>query len=315
MGERDPWTSVEVRSEGEGSGRWSAVIEDLWTVFNVPLGGLSAAVGARAMAAELAAHHGGRTAQRLRTLHCMFVAPVPCGEVVADVTLLRSGRTQSHARVDVHGAGQPAGLTALGAFGASRPGYAFAGLRPPPVPRPEDCPSFRDPPPPEVEWQPERTMALWEEVLEGRPADGLPPWDTTTPRTSSERSTWYRFDAPPPPRCDGVDPGPHELDPCGAVAVADLMLGGVDQRIGEGGPDWFGPSVDLTIHLVGPLRDGWLLSHNRTHVAADGYASVETALWGPAEHDGDLSLVAFATQQMYFHFPGGAPSPEALRIG
>ena len=113
---------------------------------------LAWAVAARAMAAEVAAHHGGRTEQRLRSLHCMFVAPVPSGEVEADVTLLRSGRTQSHARVDLHGAGASSGLIALGAFGAPRPGYRFAGLTPPPAPPPHECPSFRDPPPPESGW-------------------------------------------------------------------------------------------------------------------------------------------------------------------
>lgn len=313
MGERDPWASVEVRSDGDRPGRWTASIDDVWTAFNVPLGGLSAAVAARAMSVEVAAHHGGRTDQRLRSLHCMFVAPVPSGAVEADVTVLRSGRTQSHARVDLHGAGASAGLTAVGAFGAARPGYELVGLAPPVVPPPHECPSFRDPPPPESDWDPDHRLALWDDVIEGRAATGLPPWDPT-PRTEAESATWYRFDVPPPARCDGAVALEGELDPCAVLALAALMLGGLNHRLGPTEHEWFGPSVDLTVHLVGPLRPGWLLSHNAAHVAADGYASVETAIWGAGPTGDDLSLVAFATQQMYFWFPDGTPPPEALIV-
>jgi len=62
--------------------------------------------------------------------------------------------------------------------------------------------------------------------------------------------------------------------------------------------NWFGPSADFTIHLLGPARPGWLLAHNRARHAGDGYASVEMALWDPL----DRTLVAYATQVMFFAF-------------
>ena len=55
------------------------------------------------------------------------------------------------------------------------------------------------------------------------------------------------------------------------------------------------------MHLFKPAPPGWLLAHNRARWAGDGYASVEMALWDPT----DRSLVAYATQMMFFTFPEG----------
>jgi hypothetical protein len=66
---------------------------------------------------------------------------------------------------------------------------------------------------------------------------------------------------------------------------------------------WFGPSVDLTFHLPGNCRSGWVLAHNRARHAGDGYASIDMALWdcGPEGTD-PPRLVAYATQVMFFAF-------------
>jgi len=42
----------------------------VWVAAAVPLGGVSAAVAARAMIAELAARHPTSVDQRLRSIHC-----------------------------------------------------------------------------------------------------------------------------------------------------------------------------------------------------------------------------------------------------
>ncbi len=68
---------------------------------------------------------------------------------------------------------------------------------------------------------------------------------------------------------------------------------------------WFGPSVDLTLHILDSCRTEWVLAHNRARYAGDGYASVDMALWdcGP---DGIAAprLVAYATQLCFFTFAG-----------
>jgi hypothetical protein len=139
-------------------------------------------------------------------------------------------------------------------------------------------------------------------MLEGRPASGHPPWEDYTP-TTSDHSSWHRFDDPPllP---DG------SLDPLALVAIADTMPSSVSERMGLVEVPWLPPSADLTVHLLAEPRSEWILAHKRARWAGDGYASVEVALWDP---DPAIGLVAHATQVMLIIFPDGPP-PPALRV-
>jgi hypothetical protein len=69
---------------------------------------------------------------------------------------------------------------------------------------------------------------------------------------------------------------------------------------------WFAPSVDLTVHILGPCRSPWVLGHNTARFAGDGYVSADIALWdcGP-DGTGTPSLVAYATQLFFLTFPDG----------
>jgi acyl-CoA thioesterase len=142
-------------------------------------------------------------------------------------------------------------------------------------------------------------MPFWATLVEGRPALGHPPWEDYAP-TSAERAYWYRFDDPPR-RDDGT------LDPLGLVVLGDTMPGAVGERVGPTDRPWFGPSVDLTVHLLDDSRSEWVLAHNRARHAGDGYASADMALWDPGDGDGDARLVAYATQLLFFTFPQGSP--------
>jgi acyl-CoA thioesterase len=79
------------------------------------------------------------------------------------------------------------------------------------------------------------------------------------------------------------------------------MPGAVGQKLGDQGEPWFGPSVDLTVQVLNAATSGWLLGHNRSRHAGDGYASVDMALWDPRGAGGP-TLVAYATQLMFFAF-------------
>jgi len=267
-------------------GRYDAVIDPGWNLRPLPQGGIVTALALRAMGEEL-----GDPDESLRTLHTVFAGQVASGPVVIDVDVLRRGRSMSHLRAEVRNPDAPRGHLTTAVFGRSREGFAFTDLVRPEVRPPEACPSFRDPPPPEVDAFP--IMPFWERV-EGRPALGLPWWDET-PRTSSLQACWYRFDEPP-----FLDDG--ALDPLAVVVLADTMPGAVGQRVGRSERPWFGPSVDLTVHLLGAAREEWLLGVNRARHAGDGYASVEMALWSGDE------LVAYATQAMFFTFLEPPPS-------
>ncbi|HLN44059.1 MAG TPA: thioesterase family protein [Acidimicrobiales bacterium] len=268
-----------------GGGRYRAVVSDRWNAPVLPHGGIVTALALRAMAVEL-----GAPDQTLRSVTTVFAARVPPGPVDIDVTVLRNGRTMSQATATVRPTGHDSGHTAIAVFGGTRHGFEFTDVTCPEVVPPEECPSFRDPPPEGVTAFPH--TSFWDRV-ESRVAVGHAPWDEWEPSTS-ERVYWYRFDDPP---LD--DQG--EWDPLALVALCDTMPGAVGERLGPGLPMWFGPSADLTVHVLGRATSEWLLARNRARHAGDGYASVEMELWDPAR-----GIVAYATQMMFFSFPSGS---------
>jgi acyl-CoA thioesterase len=279
-----------------GEGRYTTDVDPRWNCPIVPQGGVMAAIAASAMAAELEV-----PGERLRSLTTVFAAQVPAGPVDVEVTVLRRGRTMSQASATVRAPGQPAGHTSVAVFGRDRGGFEFTDLAMPDVPGPADCPSFRDPPPPDADlgdWEARPPFAFWEHAAEGRATDlGHAPWDVYVP-TSSECAYWYRLDEPPM-----LDDG--TLDPLAVVALSDLMPSSIGERMGPGTREWHPPSADLTVHLLGEARSPWLLSHQRARRATEGYASIECALW-----DQGGELVAHAAQMMFLSFPGGPPTGD-----
>ena len=272
-----------------GEGRYRATIDEAWNLRPLPQGGIVTAVAVRAMEIELA-----HDEQRPRTLHTTFVGQVEHGPVDIEVEVLRRGRSMSQARASVVNPGAGAGHLTTCVFGAERRGFAFTDVRPPDVPPPLACPSYRDPVP--DEWV-EHTMPVpfWQQLVESRNAIGHPPWEDYLP-DRAERAMWYRFDDPPVL-------GDGRLDPLAVIVLADTMPGAVGERVGRQEAAWFAPSVDLTVHLLGDCRSTWLLAHNRARFAGDGYASAEATLWDCGEDfRGEPRLVAYATQVFLFSF-------------
>ena len=283
-------TAVERR--GPAKGAYRADIGEEWNCPIVPHGGLVTATTVRAMIEML-----GDADQTLRSVTTVFAAQVQPGPVEIDVTVLRRGRSISQLSATARTPGADAGHTTLAVFGRPRHGFEFTDATPPVVPPPGECPSFRDPPPPE--FADHRHMNFWDHI-EGRPAGGHAPWEPYVP-TSSERSAWYRFDEPPM-----LDDG--RLDPLAVVTLCDTMPGAVSERMGRHDQNWMPPSCDLTVHLLDDAHTEWVLAVNRARYAGDGYASTEMEIWDETcEH-----LIAFATQQMVFVFPDGPPPPEEL---
>jgi acyl-CoA thioesterase len=273
-----------------GEGRYAGEIDPVWNLRPLPQGGFVTALAARAMAAEL-----DNPDERLRVLHTTFAGQVAEGPVDIDVEVLRRGRSMSHLRAEVRNEGAVRGHLTIGAFGTRRQGFDFTDAVAPAVPPPEQCPSFRDPPPPEAADFPFTPMRFWEEVLEGRNALGHPPWESYVP-DRAERAQWFTFDQPP-----FLDDG--TIDPLALVVLCDVMPGAVGEKVGPTERQWFAPSVDLTVHLLGECRTPVLLGHSHARFAGDGYASAEMHLWdcGPEGRDAPR-LVAYATQLFLFSF-------------
>ena len=268
----------------QGPGRYRALLDHSWDLVPLPQGGLIVSFGLRAAQAEVAVPE-----QELRTCTTVFAGQVTAGELDIEVTVLRRGRSATQVSTTVRNPGAAAGATTLAVFGSRRRGPTFVDVRPPEVPPPDRCRSFRDPPPPGVE--PFEPRPFWTRV-EARAALGHAPWEDYRP-IGSDVATWLRFDDPPV-----MDDG--SLDPLGVLTLADRMPGAVGERMGPGGEPWFAPSADLTVHLFEPATTEWLLAHDRARWADDGWASAESTLW-----DERGGLVAYATQMMIFtYLPG-----------
>ena len=278
------WDDLDLIEVDEG--RFTTTISDAWMLAVAPQGGIVAAIAVRAMQQVL-----DHSEQTLRTLSAMFVGVVQCGPVEVDVQVLRRGRSMSQLTATVRNPGAAAGLTAIAAFGAPRRGFEFTDLAMPDVPGPEGIRSFRDGLPEGVEFEFDRPpMPFWQEVIEGRPVIGRPPWEPHDPDAAAEVASWVRIDHPPM----GSD---GNLDLAAAIVVCDTMPGSVGQKLGPDSGQWFAPSVDYTLHVFRPIPKGWLLQHGRARHAGDGYASVDMALWDEAGQ-----LLAYATQVMLFTF-------------
>jgi acyl-coenzyme A thioesterase PaaI-like protein len=280
------WADLAVEADPSEPGRFTATIADRWMLVVVPQGGAVALLAARAMGAFL-----GDATQSLRSMSVVFAGQVAGGPVEIEVQALRRGRSMSQLQATVRNPGAAAGLTAIAVFGAPRRGFDFTELEMPSVPGPDGLRSYRDPVPEGVDFEFDGPpMPFWEEILECRPADRLPPWEPWVPGPA-ECTCWYRLDDPPL-----LDDG--RLDPLAAIVLCDTMPGAVGEKVGPSSGGWFGPSADFTIHMLGDASPGWLLAHNRARHAGDGYASVEMMLWDPVAR----TLVASATQVMFFAF-------------
>jgi acyl-CoA thioesterase len=279
--------TTSVRPTGS-EGSYEGTIDESWNLRPLPQGGIVTALALRAMSDTL-----DDPTQRLRTLHTAFIAQVAAGDVSIQVDLLRRGRTMSHLRAEVANLGAKRGHLTTGVFGSTREGFAFTDLAPPEnIPPPEDSPSYRDPVPDGVDFEP---MPFWEQRVEGRRALGH-RWDEDWVPDRAESATWYRFDDPPflP---DGT------IDPPSLVVLIDTMPGAIGEKIGRQDRPWFAPSVDLTVHLLDDCRSPWVLAHNRARHAGDGYASADMALWDFGANQADPPrLVAYATQVSLFTF-------------
>jgi acyl-CoA thioesterase len=271
----------DVVVEESGNGGYRAHLSNDWDVVALPHGGVVTSFALRAAGQEIA-----DTTHLLRSSTTVFAGQVAAGDLEIEVQVLRHGRSASQLVSTVRNQGASAGATVVAVFGSQRRGPTFVDARPPEVPPPNECRSYRDPPPPGVE--PFDPLPFWTRV-EGRAALGHDPWEDYQP-TGSDVGTWLRFDEPPR-LTDG------SLDPLGVLTLADRMPGSVGERIGNEGPQWFAPSADLTVHQFEPLTTDWVLAHDRARWADDGWASAESYLWSE-----DGVLVAYATQMMLFTY-------------
>jgi len=262
-------------------GRYLANLDHSWDLVSLPQGGIVASFALRAAAMEV-----GDPAMALRTSTSVFAGQVSAGELEIEVDVLRRGRSAVQLVSTVKNRGAAAGTTVICVFGAARRGPSFTDITAPDVPGPQESRQLRDEAP--EDFQRYEIWPFWTRI-ESRFALGHAEWEDYVPE-SSDVATWLRFvDAPR--LADG------QLDPLALLTLADRMPGSIGEKTGRGGPRWFAPSADLTVHLLEPLQSEWVLAHDTARWADDGWASAESRLF-----DEQGVLVAYATQMMLFTY-------------
>ena len=164
-------------------------------------------------------------------------------------------------------------LTVNAALGDPQPMTNYVWVRPPAVPRPEDCPT---------RWLPvEATNSILDRV-EVRVAAGriLSELDGTPGERTS--ALWARV--------------PGHLSPsAGTLAIfGDYVSGGASQPLGR---PTMGRSLDNTIRMVQLEPTEWVLCDIRMHAAVQGYAQGVAFLWSESG-----TLLATASQSFGLRF-------------
>jgi acyl-CoA thioesterase len=259
--------------------RWHAQLDPGWDTPGGVHGGVLLATGVRAAMAGAA-----RADLTLRVAHAVFLAP-PSHDLFFDVTILRAGRGSAHVRaLGTCARERHPAIDVTLVLTADRESPSRVDGAVPEVPPPHElvsteggpmtgAPGLQTPPP------------LFDH-LEVRTAMGRPPWvDGWSPAQGSRHARWARY-VRPPTLADG------RYDPLALLPLADLPGPSIWQQFGPDEPMLFFMSLDLSLNLLEPVLDEWILADIRSRRLGEGHALVETDLWSAGR------LVATSAQTM-----------------
>jgi acyl-CoA thioesterase len=246
---------TEVIATDEG---WSGTIQPGWRIGPNPNGGYLLALVLRALQSVT-----GRPDPLSVTAY--YLSPPTIGPVSVQTEAVKSGRTLATAAGRLIQDGRER-VRVVAAFGDldSMTGPTHLTLRPPVIDPPERCitlaesPAFRDHRPPEFG---DRVEMLF------------PPGAAWMRAEESAYDGWIRFR-------DGRQPDVISL-PLFADAFPPPVVGIV--------PAGWVPTIELTVHVRGRPRPGWLLGSFRTQALVDGLMETDCELW---DESGQLVVMA-----------------------
>jgi acyl-CoA thioesterase len=265
-------------------GRYRGSIADAWRI-RYAFGGVTMTAGLRAMQQRL-----DRPELSLVTANAIYCAPIPCGPITADVTVLRSGRRAAQVACDLRvGDSEEIALRTHGVFGiAHESSQSFVDCEfPSDVAMPDACP----PPPPRSADDPWPQINFHEQT-DWRPAiprhweQAPDAWEPGPARFAA----WTRLHVEPR-LADG------SYDPIALAVPADSIGGAIGAKLGPSSERWMSLSLEIGLRIIQPprTRPAWILQEMRCWQAGDGYATGPTHLW---DTDGNLLAIAQQTAQL-----------------
>lgn len=267
-----------------GFRRWRAQLPESWDVPNGVHGGMLAATALRGARSALDLLDAAGPDQAIRTTQVSFLARPTSHQLELTTSVLRSGGTTSHVEVEVHSDGVHV-LSLRTLFARTRtPAGGWNETPHPDVSPPDDSDETGGHEQALRQW-PSAPPALFGH-LDLRPAMGVLPWEPGwQPGAPARFARWVRY-REAPVGADGA------LDPVSLLPLADLPGPAVWSRFGPTDDVRRLVSLEMTVDLLGPARDEWVLTDFHARVLADGYVLVDADLWSGA------SLVAVLRQTM-----------------
>jgi acyl-CoA thioesterase len=271
-------TATSVASDDVDPHRWHAHLDPGWDTPGGVHGGVLVATAVRAALTAVA-----RPDLTLRVAHAVFLAP-PSHDLFFDVTVLREGRGSAHVRaLGTCAREQHPAMDVTLVLTADRASPTLVERTAPEVPRPEHLTRSEGGP---MGGATGLTPPPLFDHLEVFGAIGRLPWqDGWTPYEGTRHVRWARYVDRP-----SLDDGTY--DPLALLTLVDLPGPSIWQQFGPDEPMLFFMSLDLSLNLLEPVTDDWILTDIRSRRLGDGHAFVETDLWSAGR------LVATSAQTM-----------------
>lgn len=288
-----------VRADPDVPGRYHVTLPNHWDYMN-PSGGVVMTCALRAAAAELADPE-----LRFGSATTIFASPIHVGPLVADVHVIRRGKSASQVRVMLRHAGpakiegfakptsEPeAGLELIATFLRDRKGPDVKAVGFPDwAKRVDDALVVTD----DLEKHPANRLRFYQQV-DFRVASGESFWGPSLEAGPARYARWFRYKVPQ------TTPGGNVLDRLAIPPLIDTMPTALARAIGPGGYRFYAPSLDLTTYVVDDTEREWLLVAVTLRRARMGWAVADAEVWDDADR-----LVAYGSQAMYLHGLSGEP--------
>jgi acyl-CoA thioesterase len=295
-----------VRRDPQVPNRYRIELADHWD-YLLPSGGYVMTAALRAAEAEIA-----DPLLRLASATTVFATPIRSGAAIADVQVIRRGKSTSQVRVALRnaviaeaasravrstaeGSGQvnegAEGVELTATFVRDRHGPDVRALSPPAVRSVADAAAALD----DTPGNPHARFRFYHQ-LESKIADGTRFWAGEAFEAGPGRyARWFRYRVP-------QRDAEGRLDRLALPPILDTMPTALHRAIGPGGYRFYAPSLDLTLYVVDDTVREWLLVAVELVRARVGWAVASAQIW-----DDEGRLVAHGSQAMYLHGLSGEP--------
>jgi len=267
--------------------RYQLMLPDHWD-YLLPSGGVAMTCALRAAAADI-----GDPTFRFASATTIFAAPIHPGPCIADVHVIRRGKSAVQTRVSFRHLqekdGDP-GLELIATFMRDRKGPDVLGVPFPKVKSLADAAPIDDGAPN----NPHARFRFYQQ-LDCRLADGEPFWQPSFVAGPAFYARWLRYRVP-------QRDAQGRFDRLAFPPLIDTMPTALHRAIGPGPYRFYAPSLDLTVYAVDDTVREWLLVAVTLKRAQGGWAVADAEVW-----DDEGRFVAYGTQAMYLYSLSGDP--------